>query len=35
MSICYFFLKNYQKAAENAKKSIEISPSIKAYYRLG
>ena len=35
MAICFFLLKEYQKSAENAKKSIVFNKTIKAYYRLG
>ena len=35
MAVCHHVTKNYQKAADNAKKSSNLNPSIKAYYREG
>ena len=35
MAVCHHVTKNYQKAAENAKKSSDLNPTIKAYYREG
>ena len=35
MAVCHHLQKNYQKSAENARKSSQMNPSIKAYYREG
>ena len=35
LAVSFHIEKNFQKAIENAKKSIQYNPTIKGYYRLG
>ena len=35
LAVCFHIEKKYEKAIENARKSIELYPAIKAFYRMG
>ena len=35
LAVCFHLEKKYDKAIDNAKKSIELNPTIKGFYRLG